>query len=162
MHSAVVAISFLVVVTGASAGGALAVAGESLPNERARPGKSRREALRFARVGAGGGGKVQRAVGPDSVSPAASDARSGSGGGSSSDRTDSELMLEALKASGVESPNAHRIDRVVDEIRAETKRKMSASPAVWKDPFAEDPERAIPVRSAGRYPRIRPPIAAAL
>ncbi|MES1172385.1 MAG: hypothetical protein ABUL77_04035, partial [Bacteroidota bacterium] len=63
--------------------------------------------------------------------------------------SESDLMLEALKATRGESPNSARIERVAAEVRSETKRKRSAETKallVWKDPFAEDPDRSIPVQ----------------
>lgn len=62
--------------------------------------------------------------------------------------SDSELMLRALTAEHGESPNAKRIERVSAQVRADSLRKRSTTvtTTVWKDPFAEDPEREVIVR----------------
>jgi hypothetical protein len=65
------------------------------------------------------------------------------------ERSETELMLEALVRSDGESPNAKRIDRAVAQAKADARRDQIAPTAVWKDPFAEDPTRPIPVR--GRF-----------
>jgi hypothetical protein len=65
------------------------------------------------------------------------------------ERSETDLMLEALVRSDGESPNAKRIDRAVAQAKADAKRDQIAPTTVWKDPFAEDPTRPIPVR--GRY-----------
>lgn len=71
------------------------------------------------------------------------------------ERSESELMFEALTAARGESPNAARIARVVEQTSLETKRnqeKASILPYVWKDPFAEDsapPVVVQPRRSRG-------------
>jgi hypothetical protein len=140
---AVVAIFFLLSSPGAP-GWSTALAGESLPGERGRTGSARGDRVRLARAG----NKTERTSVPVSVSARSASVKTTAGTGSLSSRTDSELMLDALKASGVESPNARRIERVVEENRAESKRKNVGPAAVWKDPFAEDPERLIPVRPA--------------
>jgi hypothetical protein len=64
--------------------------------------------------------------------------------------TDAQLMFESLRASRGESPNAAKIERVSAEVRAEAKRKKTTPTSVWKDPFAEDPEKPIPVYLSGR------------
>jgi hypothetical protein len=65
------------------------------------------------------------------------------------ERSETELMLEALVRSDGESPNARRIDRAVAQAKADARRDQIAPTTVWKDPFAEDPTRPIPVR--GRF-----------
>jgi hypothetical protein len=65
------------------------------------------------------------------------------------ERSETDLMLEALVRSDGESPNAKRIDRAVAQAKADAKRDQIAPTSVWKDPFAEDPTRPIPVR--GRF-----------
>jgi|GEM_PF-5772740 len=70
------------------------------------------------------------------------------------ERSESELMFEALTAARGESPNAARIARVVEQTSLETKRnqeKSAIQPYVWKDPFAED--SAPPVVVQPRRPR---------
>ncbi|MEP6654342.1 MAG: hypothetical protein ABJA82_13350 [Myxococcales bacterium] len=59
-----------------------------------------------------------------------------------SERSESELMLEALTASRGESPNAARIARVVAETTKEVRRKRINEPLAtfWKDPFVDDSE----------------------
>ena len=66
-------------------------------------------------------------------------------------RSESDLMLDALRATRGESPNAARIARVVRETALEAKRKRVASPlpTFWKDPFVEDsdpPAAVLPRR----------------
>jgi len=64
-------------------------------------------------------------------------------------------MLKALTAERGESPNARRIERATAQARVDA-RKRAATTVVssWKDPFAEDPDREVPVRMpAGRRQR---------
>jgi len=65
-------------------------------------------------------------------------------------RSDTDLMLEALVRADGESPNAKRIDRAVAEAKADARRDQIAPATVWKDPFADDPTRPIPVRARFR------------
>ena len=65
--------------------------------------------------------------------------------------TDADLMYEALKQWQGEPPDTAKIDRVVaqsnkasDRTRRITREKIKA--LFWKDPFAEDPHRIVPVR----------------
>ena len=62
--------------------------------------------------------------------------------------SDSELMLRALTAEHGESPNAKRIERASAQARADALRKRATimTTTVWKDPFAEDPDREVIVR----------------
>jgi hypothetical protein len=62
------------------------------------------------------------------------------------DATDAELMLDAVNKWRGESPDAAKIERISAEARAESKRKQVVVSTTWKDPFAEDPQRPIPVR----------------
>lgn len=67
---------------------------------------------------------------------------------------ETELMLKALTAERGESPNARRIDRATAQARAEAQRKrasMATIATVWKDPFAEDPDREVPVRMSAPH-----------
>jgi hypothetical protein len=74
--------------------------------------------------------------------PASTDGRPGT------ERSESDLMLEALTATRGESPNAARIARVVAETAKEVRRKRIEEPVVtfWKDPFVDDSEPPAMVR----------------
>jgi colicin import membrane protein len=61
--------------------------------------------------------------------------------------SDSELMLKALTAEHGESPNAARIERASRQARVDALRRRPIVETTWKDPFAEDPDREIPVRT---------------
>jgi trimeric autotransporter adhesin len=72
--------------------------------------------------------------------------------GAQQQRTDTELMFDAVNKWRGESPSSAKIERISAEARAdaraEAKRQkalLSVAP-IWKDPFAEDPDRPIPVR----------------
>jgi hypothetical protein len=70
------------------------------------------------------------------------------------ERTEADLMFDAINASRGETPNAGRIADVVAEASAEARRKADESrkkaratvARYWKDPWSDDPHRAIPVR----------------
>jgi hypothetical protein len=64
---------------------------------------------------------------------------------SKGERSETDLMLEALVRADGESPNAKRIDRAVAQAKADARRDQIAPATVWKDPFADDPTRPIPV-----------------
>jgi hypothetical protein len=66
------------------------------------------------------------------------------------ERSETDLMLEALVRADGESPNAKRIDRAVAQAKADARRDQIAPATVWKDPFADDPTRPIPVRARPR------------
>ena len=60
--------------------------------------------------------------------------------------SETDLMMQALTAERGESPNAAKIERISAQVRAESKLKRVIVTSVWKDPFAEDPDRPIVVR----------------
>jgi len=69
--------------------------------------------------------------------------------------TDADLMYEALKQWRGEPPDTAKIERVMaqsnkasDRTRRLTREKIKA--LFWKDPFAEDPHRIVPVRKQDR------------
>ena len=64
------------------------------------------------------------------------------------DVTDAELMLDAVNKWRGESPDAAKIEKISAEARAESKRRQVVLSTTWKDPFADDPQREIPVRQA--------------
>jgi hypothetical protein len=113
-----------------------------------------------ASLQAGGTGAAHRmwiAKGPSAAGTGSVKGGVGVGGGGAPtadastkpERSETDLMLEALVRSDGESPNAKRIDRAVAQAKADAKRDQIAPTTVWKDPFAEDPTRPIPVR--GRF-----------
>ena len=74
------------------------------------------------------------------------------------ERSESELMLEALTASRGESPNAARIARVVAETTKEVRSKRLSEPLAtfWKDPFVDDSEPpALVISRRGRRGGVR-------
>lgn len=69
-------------------------------------------------------------------------------GAAQQDPTDAELMLDAVNKWRGESPDAAKIEKISAEARAESKRRQVVLWTTWKDPFADDPQREIPVRQA--------------
>ena len=76
----------------------------------------------------------------------------------SSERSDSDLMLEALTAERGDTPNAGRIARVVAQTAIETKKNQEKEkavlPSLWKDPFVDDsvPPAVVRLRGGKRAP----------
>ncbi len=76
----------------------------------------------------------------------------------SSERSDSDLMLEALTAERGDTPNAGRIARVVAQTAMETKKNQEKEkavlPSLWKDPFVDDsvPPAVVRLRGGKRAP----------
>jgi len=70
------------------------------------------------------------------------------------ERTEGDLMFDAINSTRGETPNAAKIARVIADANAEVKRKdevtrkrkVAAMAAYWKDPFADDPDKLIPIR----------------
>lgn len=94
-----------------------------------------------------------------SVHAAPSNQRRGS---DSQTPTDSDLMLKALTAERGETPNAARIERAAARARVDSMRRRATTVVtVWKDPFAEDPERPVEVRMpASKKPQSRDEVTA--
>jgi hypothetical protein len=70
-------------------------------------------------------------------------------------RSDSELMYDAVTAWRGASANDAVIDRVLDRTRKDSAQKKTAmdkrlEALMWKDPFADDPAKPIPVRPEDR------------
>jgi hypothetical protein len=88
----------------------------------------------------------------DGSEPAAAPAAS-RGPSEPTQRTEADLMFDALNASRGETPNAARIADVVAEASAEARRnadegrkRARAIARYWKDPWSDDPHRLLPVR----------------
>jgi hypothetical protein len=69
--------------------------------------------------------------------------------GGESERSEADLMMDALTAERGEPPSAGRIKRLVAAASAEARRRKVSAPRLvtyWRDPFADDPNRPIPLR----------------
>jgi hypothetical protein len=99
---------------------------------------------------------VTGARGANSSDPSSetSDPSATAQGSVSQERSDSDLMLEALTAERGDTPNAGRIARVVAQTAMETKKNQekekSALPSLWKDPFVDDSVPPAVVKLRGR------------
>jgi hypothetical protein len=65
------------------------------------------------------------------------------------ERSEADLMMDALTDARVEAPNATQIARLTAEANAESRlQKIAAATAAvryWRDPFADNPNQAIPL-----------------
>jgi len=71
------------------------------------------------------------------------------------ERTDADLMYEAMLRWNGEPPGSAAIDRLLDQSKKEAARTKRATVEkvrhmFWKDPFADNPHRLIPVRQEDR------------
>jgi len=71
------------------------------------------------------------------------------------ERTDADLMYEAMLRWNGEPPGSAAIDRLLDQSKKEAARTKRATVEkvrhmFWKDPFADDPHKLIPVRQDDR------------
>jgi len=71
------------------------------------------------------------------------------------ERTDADLMYEAMLRWNGEPPGSAAIDRLLDQSKKEAARTKRATVEkvrhmFWKDPFADDPHKLIPVRQEDR------------
>jgi hypothetical protein len=71
------------------------------------------------------------------------------------ERTDADLMYEAMLRWNGEPPGSAAVDRLIDSSKKEAARTKKATQEkirkmFWKDPFADDPSKLIPVRQEDR------------
>jgi hypothetical protein len=71
------------------------------------------------------------------------------------ERTDADLMYEAMLRWNGEPAESKTIDRVIDQSKRDAARAKRAMQdrvrhMFWKDPFAEDPRKLVPVRQEDR------------
>jgi hypothetical protein len=98
----------------------------------------------FAEGEATAGGDTSAETGGQAAAPA-----------QSQERTEADLMFDALNESRGQTPNAARIERVMAEAKVHSAheaavRRNRIAALYWKDPWAQDPNRPIPVRREDR------------